>query len=545
MADRKLRALLLSPEFSPECWGTEYGFRFIGGKAPLPPLGLLTIAAFFPVHVEVRIVDLNVEHLSDDSIAWADYVFISAMISQKDSFKLVVERCKKQGKTVVAGGAYPTACYDEIEQVDHLVLGEAENNFMRFLSDLEAGLAEAIYLPDDKQVRPDLSFSPAPRYELIRMSHYNSMSIQFSRGCPFDCEYCSAIALYGRTPRTKSPDQILGELELLNKQGWRDSVFFVDDNFLCHQGKTMELLRAVAEWQRQHNYPFCFYTQASINLASNPELMAAMVEAGFDMVFIGLESPNPKALMQIKKRQNVNSSDPDFLFNAVRTIQGHGMEVAAGFILGLDGDDPSVFDALIRFMQRAGIPTVLIGLLTAIKGTSLYARLQEEKRLLTEPCCPDMAPLNFVPHIKRDLLVKEYRRVLRTAYDPYLRNYFERCARFLAARGCRRVARRLGLKEARLMMLLLFVQLFSVKRWALLRFMLKVVLRAPGDLPDAARLAIAGCYQERAVSRQIRQALFRDERPRGRKWGDRWRQQRASHSVARGAISKTGGQCPN
>ena len=358
-------ALLVYPRQPPTYWGANFALDILGVKSAFPPLGLLTVAAMFPPEYTLRVVDMNVNSLEDSDLEWADMVFTSTMIVQRTSLEDVIARCNRAGVPVVAGGPHPTTFHDEIEGVTHFVLDEAEEIFPEFLHDLANGTAKAMYREPRK---PDVTRTPLPRFDLIDMKSYWSMSVQFSRGCPFDCEFCDIIKLYGQVPRTKTPDQIVEELDSLYRLGWRGSVFLVDDNFIGNKREAMKLLPVIAEWQKARGYPFALHTEASVNLARMGKLMDAMVEAGFDTVFLGIETPNPKALLKTKKPQNTNKRDDNHLFNAVRRIQGKGIQVQGGFILGLDGDDEGVFDAQIEFIREAGIPVAPIYLLTALEG---------------------------------------------------------------------------------------------------------------------------------------------------------------------------------
>ena len=417
-------ALLVYPEHPPTYWGANFALEIVGVKAAFPPLGLLTVAAMFPPHYELRVVDLNVAPLEDSDLAWADVVFTSTMIVQRLSLQAVIERCNRAGVPVVAGGPHPTTFYDDIQGVDYFVLDEAEDIFPGFLRDLENGTAKAMYREPRK---PDVTQTPVPRFDLIDMQSYHSMGVQFSRGCPFDCEFCDITKLYGRVPRTKSPEQMVKEFECLYQLGWRGLLFLVDDNFIGNKRDAMKLLPVIAEWQKAHGYPFSLSTEASVNLARMDELMDAMVEAGFDTVFLGIETPNPKALLKTKKPQNTSRREENYLFNAVRRIQHKGMQVQGGFILGLDEDDESVFDAQIEFIQEVGIPVAPIYMLTALKGTDMYNRLQSENRLLDTAIGTHSMTLNFRPEMDPQTLIEGYRRVTATLYDPTLENYFKRC----------------------------------------------------------------------------------------------------------------------
>jgi len=351
-------ALLVYPDYPPSHWGIDYALEMFGAKAAFPPLGLLTVAAMFPAQYDLRVVDMNASPLEDSDLEWADMVFTSTMIVQQESLRTVIERCNHAGVPVVAGGPFPTACHEEIEGVDHFVLDEAEETLARFLQDLAAGRAKPIYREPRK---PDVTRTPIPRFDLIELSDYRFMCLQFSRGCPFDCEFCDITKLYGRVARTKSPEQMIDEFETLYRLGWRGSLFLADDNFIGNKRDALKLLPAITQWQRTRGYPFRLFTEASVNLARMDSVLDAMIEAGFDRVFLGIETPNPKALAITKKPQNFSSREPDYLLNTVRKIQHKGMQVMGGFILGLDGDDERVFGSQIQFIQEAGIPMALVG----------------------------------------------------------------------------------------------------------------------------------------------------------------------------------------
>ncbi|MDE0623555.1 MAG: DUF4070 domain-containing protein, partial [Bryobacterales bacterium] len=418
------KALLVYPEHPPTYWGANYALEMVGIKAAFPPLGLLTIAAMFPPEYDLRVVDMNVAPLEDSDLEWADMVFTSTMIVQRVSLNTVIERCNRAGVPVIAGGPHPTTFHDEIPGVDHFVLDEAEEIFPGFLQDLENGTAKTIYREPRK---PDVTLTPVPRFDLVDLDNYYSMGLQFSRGCPFDCEFCDITKLYGRVPRTKSPAQMVTEFDSLRQLGWKGPLFLVDDNFIGNKREAMKLLPVIAEWQKAHGYPFSLSTEASVNLAHMDELMDAMVEAGFDTVFLGIETPNPKALIKTKKPQNTSRKEENFLFKAVRKIQHKGMQVQGGFILGLDSDDEGVFDAQIEFIQLAGIPVAPIYLLTALRGTDMYQRLSAEGRLLEKEIGTNAMTLNFRPELDPETLIDGYQRVTATLYDPTLENYFQRC----------------------------------------------------------------------------------------------------------------------
>jgi radical SAM superfamily enzyme YgiQ (UPF0313 family) len=419
-----MKVLLIYPKYPDTFWSFKYALKFISKKASFPPLGLLTVAAMLPKEWEKRLIDMNVSVLSEDDLEWADYVFISAMVVQKKSAREVIRKCKKLGVRVVAGGPLFTTGYEEFEDIDHFVLNEAEGTLPSFLDDLKKGCAKHIYTSKEW---PDIRKTPPPLWELINMKKYVTMNIQYSRGCPFNCEFCDIIILNGHKPRTKSKDQILEELELLYTQGWRGGVFFVDDNFISNRKRLkMEILPFLIDWMKQKKHPFSFLTEASINLSDDEELMKLMIKAGFRKVFIGIETPNEESLTECNKYLNKNRD----LMACVKKIQDNGFEVQGGFIVGFDNDPPSIFEKQISFIQKSGIVTAMVGLLNAPRGTRLYHRLKKEDRLLNNPSGDNTDfSLNFIPKMNREILINGYKKILNTIYSP--KHYYKRVITFL------------------------------------------------------------------------------------------------------------------
>ena len=480
------RALLVYPEMPPTYWSMRYALRFIGKNASFPPLGLLTVAAMLPEDYEVTLVDMNVEPLREAAVSAADVVFTSSMLVQKDSLARVIRLCKKHGKRVVAGGPYPTTSYERIEGVDHFVLNEAEVTLPRFIADFDRGRAERIYLDPTK---PDIALTPAPRFDLIRRKKYSSMALQYSRGCPHNCEFCDIIELFGRRPRCKKPVQFLHELDILYEEGWRGSLFVVDDNFIGNRREVRGLLPQVALWQQQRNYPFTLFTEATLSLAEDDQLMDEMVSAGFNMVFLGIETPDQCTLELVGKQQNLKSD----MLASVRTIQGKGMEVSGGFILGFDTDPEDIFDRQIHFIQNAAIPTAMVGLLTAAPSTRLYRRLQAEGRLREESGGNNTHDLrlNFMPKMDVATLLAGYKRVLAEIYKP--ERYFDRCLKLLKSLKPHRTSRRrVRGAELRAFALSLLRQTFSRYSWAYWRFLVRGFLAKPAMLAEAVTMAVKG-----------------------------------------------------
>jgi radical SAM superfamily enzyme YgiQ (UPF0313 family) len=506
-------ALLVYPDFPPSYWGYTYALDFVGKKSAMPPLGLLTVAAMFPEHGwHLKVVDMNVEPLTDTDLAWADYVFTSTMIVQKHSFYEVVQRCNQRNIPVIAGGPHPTSYQAEITQeaggiVSHFLRGEVEHIFQDFLTDLRRGTAQEVYEGPrtTHHVQTDITTTPLPRYDLIRLEDYGSMTVQFSRGCPFDCEFCDITKLFGRVPRTKTNPQFLAEFDRLYALGWRGPVFVVDDNFIGNKRDAMRLLPAIAAWQSERHYPFELCTETSVNLIEIPGMLDAMANAGFTMTFIGIESPNDAALEMTVKKQNTSREEAarDYLLRAVHTIQAHGIEVTAGFIIGLDGD--TEFQPHLDFIHEAGIPRAMTGLLTALKKTDLYNRLEQEGRLLHESAGNNVSvELNFVPELDRDFLVSEYKRILRELYDPSLTHFFARCLTMFEHLKPRQRFVSIGKMEIQACMKSIWRQLLSRKQGsAYLWFLVRVLWRFPHMFPNAVRMAIMGYHFEKVTQQQV------------------------------------------
>ncbi|MBN1643802.1 MAG: B12-binding domain-containing radical SAM protein [Dehalococcoidales bacterium] len=419
-----MKVLLIYPAYPDTFWSFKHALKMIQKKASLPPLGLVTIAAMLPSQWEKKLVDMSCSRLKDADIKWADYVLISAMIVQRESTHQIIARCKALGKKTVAGGPLFTTEPEEFDEIDYLVLNEAEVTLPLFLADLEKGCARHIYT---SQERPDITKTPIPTWSLIKMNKYSAMNIQYSRGCPFDCEFCDIVILNGHKPRTKNTEQVLLELDALYDGGWRGSVFFVDDNFIGNKKKLKEeVLPALVRWRKTKRQPPSFFTEASINLADDDDLMRLMVKAGFDRVFIGIETPNEDSLVECNKTQNRNRD----LVAAVKKIQNFGMEVQGGFIVGFDNDPSSIFHKQIEFIQKSGIVTAMVGLLNAPRGTRLYERLKKENRIV-EGFSGDNTDcsMNFVPKMKTEALIAGYKNILNTIYAP--KQYYERIATFL------------------------------------------------------------------------------------------------------------------
>jgi radical SAM superfamily enzyme YgiQ (UPF0313 family) len=421
---KKINVLFVYPEFPETYWSFTHALKFISKRASFPPLGILTVAALLPGAWEKKLVDMNVSKLNDEDIKWADYVFISAMVVQRDSARRVIDRCKLFGTSIAGGGPLFTMEPEIFSDVDHLLLGEGEITVPMFLEDIEKGCPDHIYTSDEKA---DMSEIPIPAWGLLNMKKYASMNIQYSRGCPFDCEFCNITTLFGRVPRTKEAAQIIKELDSIYKMGWKGSVFFVDDNFIGNRKKLKnEVLPAIIEWMEERKHPFSFFTEASIDISDDEELMKMMVEAGFNKVFVGIESPNEESLIECNKFQNSNRD----LIGSIKVIQKAGFEVQGGFIVGFDNDHENIFDRTISFIQESGIVTAMVGLLNAPRGTHLYKRMQKEGRLVNESTGNNTDySINFVPRMNLEKLMEGYRNIIKTIYSPA--QYYARVRVFL------------------------------------------------------------------------------------------------------------------
>ena len=493
-----MRILLVYPQYPDTFWSFKHALKFVSKKAAFPPLGLLTVAAMLPGEWEKKLVDMNVTRLTDEDIKWADYVFISAMVVQQNSVREVIARCKRLNTRIVAGGPLFTTGYEEFDGVDHFVLGEAEATLPLFLEDLEKGYARHIYTSD---ARPDICQTPIPLWSLINTKHYSSMNVQYSRGCPFNCEFCDIILLNGHQPRTKDKEQLLAELDELYRRGWREGVFVVDDNFIGNKKKLkLEILPAIIEWQKGKRHPFVLSTEASINLADDEELMQLMVNAGFSTVFIGIETPNEASLLECAKLQNRNRD----LVASVKKIQNYGLEVQGGFIVGFDSDPLSIFKNQINFIQKSGIVTAMVGLLNAPPGTRLYQRLKKENRLLKAFTGNNTdCSLNFIPKMNYETLINGYKYILDTIYSP--KSYYERVKTFLKEYKPRGdIASRLQFHHIRAFVKSVwFLGIREKGRRYYWRLFLSTLLKQPRKFPISISLSVYGYHFRKVVEKYI------------------------------------------
>jgi radical SAM superfamily enzyme YgiQ (UPF0313 family) len=410
-----MRVLLLYPQFPKTFWSFEKILELVDRKVLLPPLGLVTVAAILPQTWEFKLVDRNIRDVTEAEWGWADLVILSAMIVQKHDLLALIREAKRRGKRVAVGGPYPTSVPDESLQAgaDYLILDEGEITLPLFVEAVQRGDRQGIFRANGE--KPDVTETPIPRFDLLEFAAYDSMSVQFSRGCPFQCEFCDIIVLYGRKPRTKTPAQLLAELDRLYELGWRRAVFMVDDNFIGNKRNVKLLLKELKGWMAEHQYPFSFNTEASVDLAQDPELLELMLECNFNAVFLGIETPDADSLELTKKFQNTRTS----LAESVQTISRAGLRVMAGFIIGFDGEKTGAGDRIIEFVEQTAIPTAVFGILQALPHTALWYRLEKEGRLLNASMDGNqMALMNFTPTRPVEDIAREYVNAFCTLYEP-------------------------------------------------------------------------------------------------------------------------------
>ena len=491
-----MNILLVYPQFPDTFWSFKHALTFIRKKASLPPLGLITVAAMLPEGWPKGLVDTNVQPLTDGDLDWADMVFLSAMVVQRRYAREIIDRCQAHGVRLVAGGPLFTCEADRFQDVDHLVLNEAEITLPQFLADLARGQAKHLYTSDEY---PDIQQTPAPLWRLLDLKRYATMSVQFSRGCPFDCDFCNVTALFGHRPRTKSARQIIAELDDLYAAGWRGGVFFVDDNFIGNKKALKnDVLPALIQWRRD-KVGMGFNTEVSINLADDPELVSLMVQAGFGEVFVGIETPDEKGLAECNKGQNRGRD----LVADVKRLQRAGLQVQGGFIVGFDSDTPSIFQRQIDFIQRSGIVTAMVGLLQAPFGTELYRRLKGEGRILDEISGDNAdGSTNIIPKMNLDTLREGYKRLMDQIYSPDY--YYERIKTLLREYKPPRLRVHLDAEY----LLAFFRSIYQLgirgkERWHYWRLMFWTLFRRPRAFPLAVTLAIYG-FHFRQVSSAIK-----------------------------------------
>ena len=493
-----MRILCVYPLFPKSYWGHEYTMRLSEKRAVLPPLGLLTVAALLPPDWEIQLCDMNVEPLRPSRLEWADVVFLSGMILQRESLLEVARAARRAGKIVVVGGPYATMSPETLEPlVDCVVVGEAEE----LIAPLAELLSRGEKLPARMKARerPDIGQSPTPRFDLLRVQAYQSLSLQSSRGCPFKCEFCDIIEIFGRKPRLKTPEQISRELDALLATGYHGPVFVVDDNFIGNKRRAHALLEAIGAWTRMHGAPFGFYTQASVNLAADDALIEAMSKAGFSSVFLGIETPSTEALRQANKLQNTTVD----IHAAVQKLTSRGFEVMGGFIVGFDSDTAQTLDEQRRWILESSVPLAMIGLLMALPGTQLERRLVREGRLLRDCSGDNFIRPNFVTMMDETELLEGYARLLEEVYTP--RAYFARASRSLEVRGEDRTGYKLPLAYAvRCLLRSLYHQgvrgAYRRDYWS---FLGRVLRRSPRRFAKAIRLAIVGEHMIRYTREDV------------------------------------------
>ncbi|MCV6638681.1 B12-binding domain-containing radical SAM protein [Candidatus Albibeggiatoa sp. nov. NOAA] len=424
-----MRVLLILPRFPKSFWTYDKTMQLIGKKSGLPPLGLITVAALLPQDWEFKLVDRNIREITEAEWEWADMAMLSAMVVQKKDFLAQAKAAKQRGKKVAVGGPYATSFYPDImhnTDIDYWVLDEGEMTIPTFLAALERDESKGVFRSTEK---PDVTQTPIPRYDLLELDAYADMSIQFSRGCPFLCEFCDIITLYGRKPRTKTPEQMLRELDCLYELGWRGNVFMVDDNFIGNKRNVKQFLEVLKGWMEAKKYPFVFYTEASVDLARHPDLMSAMVECNFDFVFIGLETPDEASLAQIKKSQNLKEP----LSESITTIKNAGIQVMAGFIIGFDGEQAGAGKRIVQFIEDTAIPIAMFTLLQALPNTALWDRLHKEQRLMPGGDINQTSLINFVPTRPSTEIADEYVEAFWQLYEP--KQYLQRTYRHFMQMG--------------------------------------------------------------------------------------------------------------
>ncbi len=480
-----MQILLVEPRTPETFWSLRHALAFVGRRAANPPLGLLTLAGLLPRDWSYRLVDQNTRELVDEDIAWADFVLVSAMVIHREEVVRLAERCHALARPLIGGGPLFHAETDTPLGVDHVVVGEAEEVAADLVADMRRGHVQARY---EATRYPDLALTPQPRWDLVHLDDYATMSVQSCRGCPFDCEFCDVVALNGRKPRYKSPDQFVGELETLRGLGWRGPVFVVDDNFVGHRRRCRELLRAVIDWRDRSGARMTFLTEASVDMADDEEILELMVAAGFKKVFVGLETPSTESLRECHKLQNLRGD----LADSVRTIQRAGLEVMGGFIVGFDSDEPDIFERQFEFIQRTGIVTAMVGLLQALPNSRLYRRLAGEGRLRSDSSGDNTsAAFNFEPRLDREFMLENYRWLMQRLYEPGV--YYRRIHTFLAEHRVRGPREALTWRDiGALLRSLWSMGVVHPGRRAYWRLMAGTLVRRPRQIGVAVTLTIMG-----------------------------------------------------
>jgi radical SAM superfamily enzyme YgiQ (UPF0313 family) len=419
-----LKVLLVWPRFPASFWGFEGVLEMLPERAMTPPLGLITVAALCPPTWNLRLIDHAFDELNDDDMLWADLVMVSAMHAQRADARATLAMARRLGRRSFIGGPWASSEPEALTPfADHVLVGEVEEAFAGICQALENGTAHAFYKISDK---PGMTNGPIPRFDLLRLNKYTSMPVQFSRGCPFQCEFCDIITIYGRKPRTKTPAQLIAELDRLRELGWRNEVFIVDDNFIGNSREALALANDLAVWQELHKHPFSFYTEASIDLADRPDLLAAMVKANFMYVFLGIETPSAEGLKESKKFQNLRKDN----VQQIRIIQQAGLWVLGGFIVGFDSDDENIFERQREFIEKTAITWAMAGVLQAPPTTALYDRMKREGRLIEDSqATSNFSAPNFRTKLPLPILLRGLSGLLFDLYDP--KAFFDRALRSL------------------------------------------------------------------------------------------------------------------
>ncbi len=487
-----MNILLVYPECPDTFWSFKTVLKFVKKKSTYPPLGLLTVASLLPEEWDKRLVDCNVKELNDEHLFWADMVFISAMLVQKESAQRIISKCNKMNKKVVAGGPAFTTSHEKFKGVNHFVLNEAEVTLPMFLNDLEKGRKlKNVY---SSMERPDIKKTPIPSWNLINLDDYSTMPVQYSRGCPFNCEFCDIIIMNGRIPRTKTPKQIIKEFQALYDAGWRGGVFIVDDNFIGNKVSVKEMLPKIIKWQKKHNYPFSLLTEASTNLADDEELMDLMIDANFNKVFLGIETPDKECLKECGKIQNTKRN----LLYTVRKIHRKGMQVMGGFIVGFDNDKENIFERQIKFIQKSGVVTAMVGILTALPETRLWKRLKKEDRIIKETS-GENTDLNFIPKMGKEELLEGYKKIVSTIYSP--KNYYKRITKFIQDYEPK-VRSKLSMQNIKAFLKSIWeIGIKSKSRLLYWKLILRTLFTKIKAFPTAVELAIQGLHFEKNADR--------------------------------------------
>ena len=473
-----MRALLLYPRFPQSFWSFEKTLALVDRKALLPPLGLITVAAIFPQEWEYKLVDRNVRSVTEAEWEWAELVILSGMIVQKADMLVGIKEAKSRGIPVAVGGPYATSLPDEVAEADYLILDEGEITIPLFVEAFNRGDKQGIFRSEEKAA---VTETPIPRYDLLEFDAYDNMSVQFSRGCPFQCEFCDIIVLYGRKPRTKEPKQLIAELECLYDLGWHGAVFMVDDNFIGNKRNVKLLLKELKVWMKEKDYPFSFLTEASVDLANDSELMELMVACNFKRVFLGIETPDEASLALTQKFQNTR--DP--LSESVDKITRAGLQIMAGFIIGFDNEKAGAGDRIVRFVEQTGIPLAMFSMLQALPNTALWHRLAKEGRLLNQDANANQTTLmNFIPTRPLEDIAREYVNGFWTLYDPG--QYLDRTYRHYMKLGIPKhvIKRKMDPKTIKALLTLCWRQgILGSTRWKFWYNMIRIYLRSPRLVP--------------------------------------------------------------